>query len=210
MRRDEDFGTGDFEATRRLLDAAEALPRSVEPEHDLWPRIAERIRAGEDVLGDDARASAAGRRRGWRSEWGRGLLAAAAVLVLFAVGYVTGVLKPLGDRGEVGREESAAGSPDGSPSQISAFEGRTAASLVDWTAADDALVQLLAERSGELDPETITLVRRNLEIIDAAIGEIRAALDDDPENPELERLLHTGYRRRGALILRAADYAGSI
>jgi hypothetical protein len=126
------------------------------------------------------------------------------------VGYVTGVLEPLGDGKDVGRETSAAGSPHGSLSQIAAFEGRTAASNVDWTAADDALVQLLAERSGELDPETVALVRRNLEIIDAAIGEIRAALDENPENPELERLLNAGYRRRGALILRAADYAGSI
>ena len=67
MRRDEDFGSVDSEATRRLLDAAEALPRSIEPDHDLWPRIAERIRAGEEVLGSDARASAAGRRGGWRS-----------------------------------------------------------------------------------------------------------------------------------------------
>lgn len=210
MRRDEDFEAEDLEAARRLLDEAAALPRSIEPEHDLWPQIARRIRAGEDFAEAAAAAPAGKSGIGWRSPWARGLFAAAAVLILFAVGYVAGVLRPFGSRGEEGRGTIANGSPSGTPGEIARFAGRTAASDVDWTAADAALAQLLADRSGELDPETIALIRTNLEIIDAAIQEIRTALDSDPGNPELEHLLNAGYRRRGALMRRTADCVQSI
>ena len=93
---------------------------------------------------------------------------------------------------------------------VAPVERRTVATQVDWSAADAALAQLLTDRSEELDPETIALIRTNLEIIDTAVREIRAALEDDPGNPELERLLTAGYRRRGALLRRTANYAESI
>lgn len=210
MRRDEDFDAGDFEATRRLLETARGLPRSIEPEHDLWPQIARRIRAGEGADASGVRAFAGERRSGWRSKWTRGILAAAAVIVLFVLGYATGVLRPPGGPGEDERGTLTTEAPNGSPVEIAAYEGGSDVSPVDWTAADAAIAQLLAERSGELDPEMIALIRTNLEIIDVAIREIRAALDDDPGNPELERLLNAGYRSRGALIRRTADYAESI
>ncbi|MGH2569626.1 MAG: hypothetical protein ACRDGR_00280, partial [bacterium] len=65
-------------------------------------------------------------------------------------------------------------------------------------------------RVEDLDPATVELIRRNLEIIETAIAEIRAALADDPGNPGLNRLLIAEYQRRGVVLRRAARLADSI
>ena len=48
------------------------------------------------------------------------------------------------------------------------------------------------------------IVRRNLEVIDAAIAELQAALEDDPGNGELTRMLLATYQRKIELLEQAA------
>ncbi|HUP19296.1 MAG TPA: hypothetical protein VM778_05005, partial [Gemmatimonadota bacterium] len=65
--------------------------------------------------------------------------------------------------------------------------------------------ELLTGLDGQrLAPETMAIVRRNLEVIDAAIAELRAALERDPGNGELTRMLLATYQRKIELLEQAA------
>jgi hypothetical protein len=54
----------------------------------------------------------------------------------------------------------------------------------------------LQERRERLSPETIASVERNLEVIDRALAEVRAALERDPGNKELTRMLVSTHRKK--------------
>ncbi|HJR52904.1 MAG TPA: zf-HC2 domain-containing protein [Gemmatimonadota bacterium] len=56
----------------------------------------------------------------------------------------------------------------------------------------------------DLSPETMEIVRRNLEVIDAAIAELQLALERDPGNGELTRMLLATYQRKIELLEQAA------
>ena len=68
-------------------------------------------------------------------------------------------------------------------------------------ASQDLIVGLEAQ---DLSPETMEIVRRNLEVIDAAIAELQAALERDPGNGELTRMLLATYQRKIDLLEQAA------
>jgi len=69
------------------------------------------------------------------------------------------------------------------------------------TASQELLAGLEAQ---DLSPETMEIVRRNLEVIDAAIAELQAALERDPGNGELTRMLLATYQRKIDLLEQAA------
>jgi hypothetical protein len=174
---------------RRLLDEVQRLPRTLEPERDLWPGIEARLSVDEQP---------AARRvlRGDFTFGRRSLLAAAAVLVVCVVGLATGVLR---------RDPAPARVGEPIP---------TAAADLDALDANYALVSRdvldALARDQDLDPATVELLQRNLTIIEGAIEEIRAALADDPENAGLNRLLTAEYQRRGDVLRRAARLADAI
>jgi hypothetical protein len=123
------------------------------------------------------------------------MLAAAAVAVVFVVALATNAL----------RRDGSAPPVAVAPPATSPFD------LIDAShasASRDVLDAL--SRMEDLDPETVELIRRNLDIIGTAIADIRAALADDPGNPGLNRLLSTEYQRRSVVLRRAAKLAESI
>jgi len=171
----------ELDAMRRLLAAARDLAPAREPARDLWPGIAARL--GED---GGARPAASGT---------RALLAAAAVTVVLAGSFA---IASLGRR--------VAGT---SPVAVPAASGPRAApvpSEEEWAAASQELLRAV---EGGLDPATEEIVRRNLEIIDEAVRDIRAAIAEDPSNAGLEKLLTSEYRRRSALLRRTAHDAAT-
>ena len=56
--------------------------------------------------------------------------------------------------------------------------------------------RVLQERKGDLEPETLANVERNLAVIDAALAEVHRALEKDPARPELGRMLVSTHRKR--------------
>jgi hypothetical protein len=58
-----------------------------------------------------------------------------------------------------------------------------------------------------LPPETMAIVQRNLAIIDVAIAELEAALEQDPGNQELARMLVSTHRKKAELVERAVRAA---
>ena len=153
---------------------ARELPRSVEPERDLWPGIEARIRDLTPVKGhigprdphrpDDTRHS-----RPQRPRWGwtLGLAMAAGMAGLVAGGLLTdpaaqpetqapltGVIMPVSAQEQIRAVESA-------------YE------------PDLAVLRLLVE-STDLAPETRQVLDESLAEIEAAIDEARRALEADP------------------------------
>ncbi|MCG6928089.1 MAG: zf-HC2 domain-containing protein [Acidobacteria bacterium] len=167
---------------RELLTHAKALPRSVSPPRDLWPDIADKLE----------------RRRVWywpRFEaWTPALAVAAAVVI--ALGAVV-----------FGRPTPAPVHTVVIPSPTTASGGRLQTAAVemdpglvamerDYQDAANALMEALLERKGELEPETLAQVQHNLAVIDEALAALHRALAQDPNRPELERMLVSTHRKR--------------
>ena len=146
---------------RSLIARAAALPKSIEPDRDLWLPIVQR--ATRNVP---------------RAFW-RGALAAAATLV---IGFALYRLLP--------------------PSTVlSRPEGRGwVAVQAEYEEATDELTRALATERDRLEPATVALLERNLEVIDAAIRESRDALARDPGNVELRGLFAAAARQKVELL----------
>jgi hypothetical protein len=76
---------------------------------------------------------------------------------------------------------------------------------VQYDAAVVDLERILEEERDTLDPRTVIVIERNLQAIDEAIRQARAALDADPANPYLNSHLADARRRKLDLLRRAAS-----
>lgn len=173
-----------------VVEAAAGLPDLV-PEHDLWPAIRPRLRpraaARRGPTSPGATMPSLFRRRVALSV--PQLAAAAMVLSLLSAG---GVWAALGGPGQAA-EPVATLSP---PSEVV---------LAAYEPAMSTLEAEYAARRGELDPETIMVVERNLAIMDAAIREARDALAADPSSGFLNAHLADAVRRRMNLLREVAS-----
>ncbi len=185
----------EFEGRRSLLDAARSLPRSIEPEHDLWPGVVGRINTRMVVRGFFARPTGSSSRRLWMAA------AAAAILVVsVSIAYMAGL-----ERGRPRSAELAATNPG--DSYMEAAYGDLA---IDLEQARDQLRASLEQRQDELSTETWSVVMDNLGVIDNAIGRIEIALADNPNDGRLNRQLKVAYRRQIDLLQRATRLPAEV
>jgi anti-sigma factor RsiW len=70
----------------------------------------------------------------------------------------------------------------------------------DYSTAIGDLEKVTATESGSLDPETVRVVRANLDVIDQAIGQSRAALQSEPANPVAQESLFDALRSKVQLL----------
>jgi hypothetical protein len=192
------------DALRSLLARAAALPSELTPGRDLWPGIAER-------LGVTAGAGSEGRllafeppRAAW---WSRPAFLAAAAAALVALSSSLTVLvvrldapPPLAD---------AAASPGVDATMIPA-----AAAIADLSEAERSYERAAAElmaavhtRRDQLQPETVAALEKNLGAIDTALAEVRLALEKDPGNPGLARMLTSTHKRKVDALRRVVRLA---
>jgi hypothetical protein len=169
-----------------LLQRARALPREIEPGRDLWLGIRNRIEAPAPV------------HTGWRAGRRVPVWAAAAVAgLLLVVGIGSGVW-------------FASGPPSlDDPAVVRAL----AASLRDRDGVAELRSQLLAlldERRGQLPPELVTTLERNLLEIDRAIAEIHLALEAHPTSPALQFLLAEAYRSEAEMLEQLEWWTGGL
>lgn len=174
-------------ALRDLLSDVGALPSTRRPERDLLPGIHARIDTPLKAAGQNA----IGRPRISRSA---ALLAASVVLVAALAIW----------------RSSSDGQPEYSPSTPRAEVASAALAPVerDYARAEHELQRLFAASPSALRPETRRIVAENLAIIDRALAEARAALQDDPGNPVLEQILLANHEKKLDL-LRGAARAGT-
>jgi hypothetical protein len=183
-----------------LLAAAADLPREIRPPRELWAGIDARIDAEPGTVVGRPRAKRPPALRSSRRATGipRWALVAAALAIVVVTAAVTSLLTRRYDEAvarKLGRPGSAPVVVDGGTGPRDAREARLLA------ASQDLLAGL---ESQDLSPETMAIVRRNLEVIDAAIAELHVALERDPGNGELTRMLLATYQRKIDLLEQAA------
>lgn len=176
-----------LEGLQALRARVQTLPRAIEPPRDLWRGIVARIEDGEVIRGRFSPAP-----RPWWAH--RGLLAAAAALLVIASSGLTALFLRGGDP---------------SPALPRPGEEITAETVA-WRQFSDAerqyrqvtdeLARELEQRRDELAPETVRIVEENLEIIDEAIRETRNALERDPANAGLATKLTDIYRKKADFL----------
>ena len=182
---------------RRLRDQAAAWPAEATPSHDLWAGIAARLEPRP--VATSARVLPWHQRR-----WSVGIaeLAAAAALV---AAVTAGLLwrgapggAPTPDAGPVPvlAQVEPVGTPEGAITSVSFADAQFDAAIAD-------LERVVRDQRDQLNPRTVQVLERNLQIIDEAIREARAALENDPANALLNAHL-AGARQRKLNLLRQA------
>jgi len=178
---------------KALLAAAAELPREILPPRDLWAGIDARL---------DAPANSSPRRPS--AGLPRWALVAAALALVVVTAAVSAILTRRYDEAmalklrRAGEAPAAAGGLQTGSRPAGDEEARF------LTASQELLDGL--ERQN-LAPETMAIVRRNLATIDAAIVELQVALERDPGNGELNRMLLATYQRKIDLLEQAARSA---
>lgn len=183
----------DLDGLRELKRQTGELVESIEPTRDLWPGIAGEIERRKVVrvrLDRPLRMAA--------------ITAAAAAIVVGAVvaGYLAGVRN---SEVRVVRVEPTVAATSAAVSGNVFIGGREA-----FEHARAELLAALAVRRHSLSPATLQVVDANLEIIDDAIAEITAALEDEPESAELALRLASVYRQQIELLQRATRLPAEI
>lgn len=177
--------------SRDLLRKAASASREMDPPRDLWPGIASRIATQGEPL--------AGRRARWFLSRPSGLAAAAAVVIALA--------SILARRGP-----GPAPTPAGSAAAVSATGGseHVQAAEVDYIRATGQLMDALDARRSSLSPETRSAVDENLRVIDDAVRQVRDALEKDPGNRQLTRMLASTHQKKLDLLLRLLKLSAQI
>jgi hypothetical protein len=173
-------------STSPLDTALDALPRSIEPERDLWPAIEARL---------EARDVRAGRRWLWP--------AAAAVLLVVGSSLITATLLR-DDEPLVARRAPAAGQVGYATAAFGPGQTLDPA----YESARQDLARTLSARIDRLPPDARRQVEKNLAEIRRAGAEINAALELSPGDPLLEELLLNAYQDELAVLASVNQLAG--
>lgn len=169
-----------------------------EPERDLWPAVARVVESEARGGGGRGRAAGPASRRAFALTLPQ---AAAAALVLIALSAATAWVIHPDDTGTAPVATRAPAGPDAVP--VDAVEGAPEGYA-------DELAELetsLRRNRARLEPNTVRVLEKNLEIIDRAIRESRRALEVDPGNPFLEQHLERTYRTKLEYLRQASSVA---
>jgi hypothetical protein len=202
---------------------AASLPELV-PSRDLWPEIEARIQAPVISLEQARVAPAASHRGSMRRAWWLGAAAAALVAVTAGVTYYMTIQStPTDPVIAAGSPPTVAPTSDSAnpvvisePSaplavepeqQTPQREERRLASVPAPSAAQSEYARdvaqlraIVSQRRSEFDSTTIAVLEKNLELIDRAIAESRAALQADPASEFLADQLARAMTKKVAIL----------
>ena len=169
---------------RSLIDAARELPAEIEPEKPLWPGIESRIAAATDADAVGARTQATSIRF-----WQWASLAAAAVLVLAISLPQLLERQPLQPATDIASSRADA--------EATAMLARSEDGVL---LPRSDLLTVLEEKRSALSAEEFLSLEASATLVDQAIAEVRAALDQNPGDRRLEHLLASRYQQEVALL----------
>lgn len=189
------------EEIRALHGAVAELPREIPPPADLWRQTAAAARAARPR---------AGRGPAWAplASWTRPMLAAAAALLVVATAAVTLIV--VRGRGETGPATRPVAPIPQEQYAGSSLVPDIAAAEAEFNRASAQLLEVLDRRRAELPADTIQTLDENLEKINQAIAEARAALEKDPYNPRLGHLVTAVHAKKVELLREAVKLAAPL
>jgi anti-sigma factor RsiW len=174
---------------RTVRAAAFTLDRR-QPPADLLHRLRERLR-------DEPEAPA------WavawpttRTAWGAWLAAAAALILTTIVGVL-----PLVRSGPPAEEAP----PADARALVDSVEADLQAAEEHYEKAIQGLEQIARSDGGELDPQVAAVLQKNLQVVDLAIGESRAALRAEPSSTGAQDSLFEAMRTKVALLQQTVE-----
>jgi anti-sigma-K factor RskA len=224
----------EVEAIQALLAEVDTLPRAVAPPRDLWAGIAPRLEPRGLALVEPVEETKvlpfAPARRHWQPPRWALQIAAALVLVVGSSAITARVMRerqaqpggPVALTPITARPGQAPRVAAGDPSTTrtvadpgTAADGRAAGTQTAFAAFRPAeesyqtaiadLQRVLEAKQGQMAPETVQTLERNLRIIDAAIAESRAALEKDPNSRELTQMLGATYDAKVKVLRQAVE-----
>lgn len=173
--------TRTFEELNGLAAETQRLPAALEPDRDLWPGIRARIKDEVDVVPAPGGVLFTGNAM-------RFALAASAVLAV-AFGLLA----------------LARYSPEPSePVTVNEYESIEQ----DYRNAKATLLDTLRSPDSNVSEETLATIEESLEVIGKAVADIRLALEENPNNPHLERMLLATYNAEINLLHQAVRLTG--
>lgn len=184
------------EFLRSLRTQAGQLPQALQPERDLWPEIRNRMAPAPLASVESGATTLVG-----ASWWPRldgmqwAALAAAAMFLMVTSSAITAWV--IGAPTPAAPADAVAAVPVA----VSLQDMPTGAEQ--YAVEIEQLLSALYENRDTLDPDTVTTIDTNLRVINRAIRRAREALDEDPQNGGLNRMLSSNYRRKLELLQRA-------
>jgi anti-sigma factor RsiW len=181
-------------ALTAFLAEAASFKRETPPPRDLWPAIAERIQRDERVL-PFLRPGSTLRR------YLPAALAAAAAAAIAIVSTLHVGTKPV----------APSGVPDGTLQPAVAEGGSDVEKAeADYVRATNQLIAVLNARRATMSPDAQKALDANIASIDAGLREVRGALEKDPQNPKLTKMLASTHQKKLDLLLRLIRLSSQI
>jgi anti-sigma factor RsiW len=150
-----------------------------------------------------AEPPARGRVLGWpqtRGAWAS--LAAAAALILATAIGIYSLRQPV----DLHQNDQAAVAADASADDVVAsVQAELQAAEEHYDKAIRGLEQIARSDSGALEPQVAAVLQKNLQVIDQAIGESRAALHVQPASPDAQHSLFDAMRSKVALLQQTVE-----
>ncbi len=181
---------------KSIQAAAFTLDRLELPGHIL-PNL--RSRLAEEPLPSRSRLIAFPRSRAAMAAW---MSAAAALLVVTAAGLYS-VARPGVDRHQ--GEPTAQVEPAAADDVVASVQAELEAAEQHYDKAIQGLEQIARSDSDALDPQVAGVLQKNLQVIDQAIGESRAALQSQPASAEAQESLFDAMRSKVALLQQTVE-----
>jgi anti-sigma factor RsiW len=164
------------------------------PSH-LWPAIKARVAA-------EPPAAARGRLLSWPpTRPGLATWAAAAALVL-ATGLGIYTIRSSGPHEDGAAVANDAGDP---ADVVASVQAELQAAESHYEKAIQGLEQIAQSEQGALDPQVAAVLQKNLQVIDQAIGESRAALQQQPASAHAQDSLFDAMRSKVALLQQTVE-----
>ena len=185
-------------ADLRSIQAAAFTLERHEPPAAMWDRIRERV-AAEPV-------PQRGRVVVWprsRTAWGVWLAAAAALLVATTAGLYP-LLQNRGRAPAAATAETTHATGD-TADAVASVQAEFEAAEQHYDKAIQGLEQIAQSQSGTLDPQVAAVLQKNLQVIDQAIGESRAALKMQPASTDAQESLFDAMRTKVAVLQQTVE-----
>ena len=181
---------------KSIQAAAFTLDRIELPPHIL-PAL--KARLADEPLPGRGRLLAFPTSRAARLAW----MAAAAALLVVTTAAILSVRRP--EPAHTSEQASAATAPAGASDAVANVQAELQLATEHYEKAIQQLEQIARSEDGALDPQVAAVFQRNLQVIDQAIGESRAALQTQPASADVQESLFDAMRSKVALLQQTVE-----
>jgi anti-sigma factor RsiW len=182
-------------ADLKSIQAAAFTLQRHEPPAAVWQAIRAQVAM-------DARGAETGRVLQWprtRTAWSVWAAAAAALLMAATAG-----IYPLVSERRY-RDDASASTAASVDTSMATIQAEFRAAEEHYNRAIQGLEQIARTQTGELDPQVAAVLQKNLQVIDQAIGESRAALQIQPSSADAQDSLFDAMRTKVAVLQQTVE-----